>query len=91
MAARPNPRKLQEILLFYVIYFTGRRGRENLRSMTKSTFQIAQDPNGRHFIYQAVDESNKNHTEKDTDASFQGRIYELPGQLIISSVNNSIR
>ena len=30
----PNPRKLQQCLLFYIIYFFCRRGRENLYTMT---------------------------------------------------------
>ena len=79
MSKPPNAQKLQEILLFYIIYFTGRRGRENLRVMKKNTFQVAQDSNGRRFIYQAIDESNKNHNEMDDDPSTQGRIYKMQG------------
>ena len=35
MKGAPNPAKLQEMLLFYIIHYGGRRGRENLRYMTK--------------------------------------------------------
>ena len=34
-----NGRHLQEIVLFNIIYFIGRRGRENLRLMTKKYLQ----------------------------------------------------
>ena len=47
--------------------------------MKKDTFQVSEDSEGRKFIYQAIDESNKNHTEQDTDPTTQGRIYEMPG------------
>ena len=76
MSKAPNAKNLQEILLFYIIYFTGRRGRENLRTMTK---KIGQDPDERKFIYQAIHESNKNHGECDNDPTTEARIYEIPG------------
>ena len=65
--------------MFYIIYFTGRRGRENLRTMTKKTFQIGEDPDGRKFIYQAVDEGNKNHDENDDEPTTEAGIYETEG------------
>ena len=81
MAKALDGRNLQEILLFYIIYFTGPRGRENLKTMTKDTLKIGQNPDGRKFIYQAIDESNKNHNETDTDPSTQACIYEIPSEL----------
>ena len=60
----------------------GRRGHENLRQMTKNTFGVDQDPDGRKFIYQKVSEHDKNHTEKDTVKGNEGRIYELKGPSI---------
>ena len=38
MQGPPNGKLLQEIVLFNVIYNSGRRGRENLRCMTKKNF-----------------------------------------------------
>ena len=74
---------LQEVVLFQIIYTMGRRGRENLRQMTKETFQIDEDPkDGRKFIFQAISEYDKNHTEKDTIKGNEGRIYQLPGELL---------
>ena len=75
-----NPRKLQEVILFNVIYYLCRRGRENLRTMKKSTFQIAIDKSdSRSYIYQAEDELDKNHQENDTSITNEGRIYGQPG------------
>ena len=75
----PDPRKLQKCLLFYIIYFFVRRGRENLYAMTLETFEVATDPDGRQYIFQALDELDKNHREMDTEQAKQGRIYERPG------------
>ena len=46
-----NGRHLQEIVLFNIIYFIGRRGRENLRLMTKNTFKVSIDPKERKYIH----------------------------------------
>ena len=75
----PNPRKLQKCVLFYIIYFFIRRGCENLYEMQMNTFEIGTDPDGRQYIFQAIDEFDKNHRINDTESANQGRIYELPG------------
>ena len=80
MLEPPNAKNLQEIMIFYVLFYMCRRGRENLRAMKKSTFVIATDPeDNRRYIYQAVDEINKNHSEYDTSLANDGRIYAIPG------------
>ena len=50
MKSAPNPTKLQEMLLFNIIYFGGRHGRENLRSMKLNTFEVTKDAPNRQFI-----------------------------------------
>ena len=80
MMGPPNPRGLLQVVVFHIIYYLCRRGRENLRSMKKSTFAIDSDPDGRRFIYQKTDEADKNHRACDTAMANQGRIYERPGQ-----------
>ena len=81
MAGPPNPKLLQTIVIFYVLYFMCRCGRENLRAITKSTFQIKVDPaDGKKYIFQAIDKTDKNHSYHDTSKSNDGRIYEDPGQ-----------
>ena len=72
----PNGKFLQEIVLFNIIYFMGSRGRENLRSMTKDTFNISIDGNGRKSIHQVITEHDKNHTESDFTPGNEACIYE---------------
>ena len=62
---------------FNIMYYLIRRGRENLREMTKSTFRIGTDASGKKFIYQTTSEIDKNHNENDTtnDTNGEGRIY----------------
>ena len=82
MAGPPSPNKLQDIIIFYILYFMCHTGRENLRFMTKETFQISIDPeDGRKYIYKAVDEADKNHTYNDTTMSNDGWIYEIQGDI----------
>lgn len=71
----PNPKKLQKCLIFYIIYFFCRRGRENLRDMTIHTFQVTTDADGVQYVYQAID---KYGPDNQLPAK-QGRMYEQPG------------
>ena len=61
MRSKPDTQILQYMLLFYIIYYTGRRGRENLHRIKKNSFAVSKDPDGRCFIYQAVHKCDKNH------------------------------
>lgn len=85
LAGPPNPEKLMEMALFSIIYYMCRRGRQNLRKMTKETYEIKSDPSGRKFIEQAVKEHDKNHRADDMSPNSQARIYEQPGTCIYSS------
>ena len=76
-----NPKTLQDVVIFNILYYMCRRGRENLRAMKQYTFAVSQDQvDGRKYIYQAVDEYDKNHNETDTAIANEGRIYEIPGK-----------
>ena len=57
-----------------------RRGRENLRQMTKTTFAVKFDASGNRCVTQTVDEMDKNHRENcDRNATIgEGRMYENP-------------
>ena len=55
------PGGLQRKVWFDLMYFLCRRGRENLREMKKGTFVAAKDTNGKEYVYQALDEADKNH------------------------------
>ena len=80
MAAPPNAKALQDIIIFYTLFYMYRRGCENLRPMKKNTYAITTDPeDGQRYIYQAIDEADKNHQYSETGASNEGRIYEIKG------------
>ncbi|XP_062613933.1 uncharacterized protein LOC134275687 [Saccostrea cucullata] len=70
---------LQRKFWFKITLYLCRRGRENLRSMTKDTFKIARDDVGRQYVYQSIDELDKNHRADAAGSVTDGRIYELPG------------
>ena len=61
----------------------GRRGRENMRDMTRETFAVGTDARGRRFLYQTIDEFDSNHHENDRTFETIGEasIYEVPGAL----------
>ena len=51
--------------------------------MSVNTFAIATDPDTKkEYIYQKVDEADKNHNQNDTHKANQGRIYKVPGKAI---------
>lgn len=75
----PDPRKLQRNVLFNIIYYFCRRGRQNIHAFTKNTFKTDYDAEGREFVYQAVDEMDKNHGIEDDQPANDGRMYEHKG------------
>ncbi len=75
-----NPKLLQETNLFHILYYFAWWGRENLRKISKCTFDIARDhESGCLFLFQKIDEADKNHKESDTEPSNEGRMYKIPG------------
>lgn len=75
----PDPKKVQRCLLFYIIYWFCRRGRENLHAFTVDQFKIGTEADGTQFVYQAVDEMDKNHGPDNPLPAKEGRMYEQPG------------
>ena len=76
----PNPKILQQHLLFYVIYFFCRHGRENLYQMRKDTFKVIVEPDGTEYVIQNIDKADKNHGPDDTNETNEGRMYGNPGK-----------
>ena len=76
----PQPRRLQQNMIFYIIYFFCRRGRENLYSMTKETFKLVITNDGTEFFEQAIDEIDKNHTADDNTKTNEGKMYATNGK-----------
>lgn len=56
-----TPCGLQKKVWFDLSYYLCRRGRENQREMTKTTFAVDKDSQGVEFVYQNIDEADKNH------------------------------
>ena len=61
---------------FLVMFFFSRRGRENLREMSKNTFAVKTDASG-EYVYQAIGEADKNHgiLDRQYHTSGEGRMY----------------
>ena len=78
-----DPKSLQRFVWFNIMFHLIRRGRENLRLLTKQSFAIKTDGTGRKFVYQAADELDKNHRGHDNadDSPGEGRMYEQDGPL----------
>lgn len=75
----PDPKKVQQCVLFNIIYYFCRRGRQNIYDFKIDTFQIDCDPDGTHFVFQAIDEQDKNHGIYDDQPANDGRMYKQPG------------
>ena len=48
--------------------------------MEKDQFQMNVEPDGTRYIFQAIDEKDKNHSAKDTSPTNQARMYESRGE-----------
>ena len=76
-----TPMGLQQKVLFELILYTCRRGRENLHDMTKATYGVFKDDSGREYVEQVQSEVDKNHDENSSlnDTTGEGRMYDRPG------------
>ena len=72
----PSPKKLQQCMIFYIIYFFCQRGRENLYQMTWDMFKVYIDANGLRYVFQAINECDKNHGIDTSDPANKARMYE---------------
>ena len=63
-----NPRSLQRKVFFEIMFYLCRRGQENIRELTKSSFAVKRDENGTEYIERDIDELTKNHRECDPEA-----------------------
>ena len=75
-----TPFGLQQKVLFEIILYTCRRGRENLHGMTREFYGIFRDEYDQEFIQQKVSELDKNHNEnrKSGETTGEGRMYSQP-------------
>jgi hypothetical protein len=59
-----TPVGLQQKVWFELVFYLCRCGRENIREMSKDTFRIGKDASGKEYVFQAVDEADKNHRDR---------------------------
>ena len=82
MYGAPDPRVLQQVMLFYTnvkCTYVDQAERIYVK-MQVNTFAMAIDGEISHrYIYQRVDEADKDHSAHDTNFANQGRIYEVKG------------
>lgn len=69
---------LQRKVFFELSFYICRRGRENMRVLTREHFTISSDTTGR-YLHQVKDEFLKNHREDDSKMQEGGRMYATGG------------
>ena len=75
-----NVKKLQQCVMFYVMYFFCRRGWENLHFMTLDWYKVKTDSNRKKYVEQVHHETDKNHNADDPNPSNEAKMYENPGK-----------
>ncbi|CAG2187028.1 unnamed protein product [Mytilus edulis] len=74
-----------KVFVDILIHF-GRRGRENLATLTRQDFAVQPDPEGTLYVHKTHDELTKNH-QTDSEKSSDGRMYEIKETEAISTTS----
>jgi len=76
----PDHKSLQQVVWFNIMFHLIHRDRENLRLLTKESFAMQVYAAEKKFVYQVVDELDKNHKANDRpdDSPGEGRMYKRP-------------
>jgi hypothetical protein len=75
-----TPQGLLNKVLFETILYFCRRGRENIRDLEASDFEIKVDADKRRYVVKVKSEQTKNHTGKRNENEGDGgRMYETGG------------
>ncbi|CAC5415023.1 unnamed protein product [Mytilus coruscus] len=69
--------RIVKVFVDIMIHF-GRRGRENLSTLTRKDFAVQPDPEGTLYIYKTHDELTKN-LQTNNEKSSDGKMYEIKG------------
>ena len=85
--SKPDPRRLQQNLIFYIIYFFCQRGRENLYDMKRNTFKLVVEPDGLESVVQDQDEIDKNHNFEDSTKTNEGRMYATGCKYLLKTID----
>ena len=73
-----TPTGLQNLVFINIMIYFIRRGRENLRDMSRKTYSVKTDGDEREYVSQDIDELDKNHRADNSEVS-HGRMYAVPG------------
>ena len=76
----PQPIKLQQTVLYNLIFYTCRRSMENLEYMSLNHYKVIVQPDGTHYVVQNIDKLDKNHREDSFRLANEGRMYANPGK-----------
>ena len=77
--AESDPAVLLQKTFFEVVFYFGRRGRENLHKLKKQDFVISGEASGQPFVKKITDEQTKNHQDDD-GKSGDGIMYAVKGK-----------
>ncbi len=62
------------------MYFTCRKGCENLYDMTPETYKVYKDAAGLKYVTQEIDELDKNHQADSSEVANTAKMYETHGK-----------
>ena len=74
-----NPTTLQNEVFFEIMLFFCRRGRQNLRQLKKTDFEIKVNSQGKRCVVKTTDELTKNHRAHDVQAEEGGMMIANDG------------
>ena len=74
-----NPTTLQNKVFFETMLFFCRRGRQNLRHLKKTDFEIKVNSQGKRCVLKTTDELTKNHRAHDVQAEEGGMMIANDG------------
>ena len=74
-----NPTTLQNKVFFEIMLFFCRRGRQNLRQLKKTDFEIKVNSQGKRCVLKTTDELTKNHRAHDVQAEEGGMMIANDG------------
>ncbi|XP_063436822.1 uncharacterized protein LOC134718258 [Mytilus trossulus] len=81
-----SPKMLQYKVFVDIMIHFGRRGKENLVTLTRQDFAVQPDTEGTLYVYKTHDELTKNH-QTDSEKSSDGKMYEIK----VTDVQRTIR
>ena len=86
-----NSHLLQDIVLFNIMYYLGKKRVRKPQMNAENTFAVDQDLDGCQYIHLDIKEKDKNHKDSDMSPNNAAWIYEIPrnlSQIILNIIYN---